>query len=85
MLYLHIIVVNAFSLLFHIYNDESAGNEHYFFYFNFNVRSLIWHLTVVPQRQKSHRQIQCIFTSVRKFTMIHLANISRLGGKFHSR
>ena len=26
-MYLHIVLVNAFSLLFHIYNDESVGND----------------------------------------------------------
>ena len=28
MLYLNIVFVNAFSLLFDIYNNESVGNEH---------------------------------------------------------
>ena len=27
-LYIQIVIVNAFSLLFHIYNDENDGNEH---------------------------------------------------------
>ena len=30
MVYLHIITVNAFSILFHIYNNESVENKHYF-------------------------------------------------------
>ena len=32
MLYLPIFIVNAFSLLFYIYNDESVGNEHLIFF-----------------------------------------------------
>ena len=30
MLYLYNIIVNAFSLLFHIYNDERVGKDHLF-------------------------------------------------------
>ena len=50
MVYLHIITVNALSLLFHIYNNESIENKHIFFTFNFTVRTLIWHLTVYSLR-----------------------------------
>ena len=30
MVYLHTITVNVLSLLFHIYNNESIENKHYF-------------------------------------------------------
>ena len=50
MVYLHIITVNALSLLFHIYNNESIENKQIFFTFNFTVRTLIWHLTVYSLR-----------------------------------
>ena len=47
MLYLHNIIVSAFSPLFHVYNNESVVLKLSInFEFKFTVRTLVWHLTV---------------------------------------